>query len=184
MHHLYQNRPYAVQKLDEEDGQHMLSITWLLNDSSIAPKLKLSLYVLDYMLVGTSSSPLVKRLRESGLGSSVIGGGLSTGLLQNTFAIGMKGVQGTNIEKLEQLVFDILQDVVSDGFSEDEIEAAVNSISFQVRTIVCQICSSILSCGTVATISSHLINCYLFSPCAILHIYSFVKYTPAPPLQG
>lgn len=136
MHHLYQSQPYAVNALDSDDGQHMLSITWLLNDAPISQKLYLSFYVLDYMLVGTASSPLIKKLRESGLGSNVIGGGLSTGLLQHTFAIGMKGVHGTNIEKLEQFVFDILGDIVRDGFSEDQIEAAMNSISFQVSIFV------------------------------------------------
>jgi len=132
-HHSYHNSPYAVQKLDEEDGgQHILSITWLLNDSRIAPKRFLSFYVLDYLLVGSPSAPLLRRLRDSGLGTSVIGNGLSTGLLQHTFAIGMKGVKAENIEHLEQLVFGIFQDIASIGFSEEELFAAVNSISFMV----------------------------------------------------
>ena len=131
-HHLYQNRPYPVQKLDSTQGQHMLTITWLLNDEHFNPKVELGLYVLDYLLLGTSSSPMDKRLSESGIGSSIIGGGLSTGLLQSTFAVGMKGVKGEDITKLEELIIQILKDVVKNGFSDDDIEAAMNSIEFQV----------------------------------------------------
>ena len=60
---------------------------------------------MDYLLVGTPSAPLVKRLTESGLRSSVIVDGLSTGLMQSTFVIGMKGVKVGNIKPLEILVF-------------------------------------------------------------------------------
>ncbi len=133
----YEKIPYAVQKIDDSQGQHMLSITWLLNDSKLSPEEKLSLFILNYLLVGSSSAPLVKRLSESNLGKSVIGGGLSTGMLQDTFTIGMKGVQETNVAHVEALIFQILNDIVRDGFAKDEIEAAVNVVEFEVRTCYC-----------------------------------------------
>mmetsp|Transcript_5117 Transcript_5117/g.9713 ORF Transcript_5117/g.9713 Transcript_5117/m.9713 type:complete len:1115 (-) Transcript_5117:1699-5043(-) len=134
-HHLYQSLPYAVQKLDESQGQHMLTITWLLNDSHLHQMQMLAWYALDYLLVGTSSSPLMKRLFESGLGSSVIGNGLNAGLMQNTFAIGMKGILASNITQVEDLILQILRDIERDGFSDDEITAAINSLEFQLREV-------------------------------------------------
>lgn len=133
---LYEKIPYAVQKVDESQGQHMFSMTWLLNDAPLTPDLRLALYVLNYLLVGSSSAPLVKSLSESSLGKSVIGGGLSTGLLQSTFSIGMKGVKETNVAHVEALIFQVLNDIVRDGFTTVEIEAAVNVIEFEVRVVL------------------------------------------------
>ena len=38
-----------------------------------------------------------------------------------------------DIGVLEEFIFQILSDVVIDGFSSEEIEAALNSIEFQLR---------------------------------------------------
>ena len=127
--------PYAVQKIDDHKGQDMFAITWLLNDSQISLKVLLGLYVLDYLLVGTNSSPLQKLLAESGLGTSVIGNGLSTGLLQNTFAIGLEGVKSSDVHVLEEKLLDILTNIAGDGFENNDIEAAMNSIEFQLREV-------------------------------------------------
>ena len=47
-----------------------------------------------------SASFLYKRLIESGLGESVIGGGLDDTLLQNTFSVGLKGVKEADFPKV------------------------------------------------------------------------------------
>jgi Zn-dependent M16 (insulinase) family peptidase len=133
-HHLYQSIPYAVAEETPDEGQHLLLITWLLNDDFFKTQmLELAFYVLDYLLIGTMSSPLNKVLMESDLGSNVIGGGLSPGLLQTTFAVGMKGVKNGDIAELEGTILNVFHDVVKTGFSDGDIEAAMNSIEFQVR---------------------------------------------------
>ena len=90
------------------------------------------MYVLDYLLIGTYSSPFNRELLDTGLGSDIIGYGLDVGLLQTSFAVGMKGVKGSDIVKLEQVILDILEDVADRGFSQEDLDAAMNSIEFQV----------------------------------------------------
>ncbi len=68
----------------------MISVNWLLNDEPLSVKDALALELADDLLVGTSAATLRKALTDSGLGESVIGGGLSSELLQNTFSIGLK----------------------------------------------------------------------------------------------
>jgi len=126
---------YAVQKIDDNQGQDMFAMTWLLNDSHLTQKALLGLYVLDYLLVGTHSAPLQKSLAESELGTSVIGNGFSTGLLQSTFAIGLKGVKGGDVPTLEEKIMETLSNIHQNGFVDDEIEAAMNSIEFQLREV-------------------------------------------------
>lgn len=41
-------------------------------------------------MMGTPASPLYKALIDSGMGSSVIGGGMDDGMLQTTFSVGLK----------------------------------------------------------------------------------------------
>jgi presequence protease len=133
-HHVYQSYPYAVQKLLEDEGQHMFCITWLLNDDHFQAVDEIGWYVLDFLLFGAASSPLRKALTDSGLGT-IIGNGLSTGLLQNTFAVGMKGVKHENVIVVEEKILLILEDIVLKGFDQDDIEAAMNSIEFQLREV-------------------------------------------------
>lgn len=68
----------------------MVSVNWLLNDKPLSVKDTLALELADDLLVGTSAATLRKALTDSGLGESVIGGGLSSELLQNTYSIGLK----------------------------------------------------------------------------------------------
>lgn len=68
----------------------MVSVNWLLNDEPLSVKDTLAIELTDDLLVGTSAATLRKALTDSGLGESVIGGGLSSELMQNTFGIGLK----------------------------------------------------------------------------------------------
>ena len=45
---------------------------------------------LNYLMLGTSASPLRKALNDSGLGESLVGGGLEDELRQPVFSVGLK----------------------------------------------------------------------------------------------
>ena len=51
-------------------------------------------------MLGTSASPLLRALTESGLGERMIGGGLSDELRQPTFSLGLKGVKPEDAQKV------------------------------------------------------------------------------------
>jgi Zn-dependent M16 (insulinase) family peptidase len=59
-----------------------------------------ALSFLDYLLTGTSASPLRKAITDSGLGESIIGGGMDDTLRQPTYSMGLKGVAPDNVEKV------------------------------------------------------------------------------------
>ncbi|CAM9450782.1 unnamed protein product [Chrysoparadoxa australica] len=118
---------------EDSKGKHMVSVNWLINDKPMSPKENLALGVLDDLLVGTSASTLRKALTDSGLGESVIGGGLSDELLQNTYSIGLKGVAPENVKKVEKLVLDTLAKAAQDGFEPTAIEASMNTAEFSMR---------------------------------------------------
>lgn len=133
----YKVVPFAAtskeqNKLEAEKGQGLVSLTWLLNEEEMDAYTDLLFTVLDYLLLGTDSSPLKKSLEHSNLGDSVIADGYESYLLQSTFSVGLKDVSDKAQRSFNKLVMDTLQDIVQNGFDSDDIEAAINTIEFSV----------------------------------------------------
>lgn len=123
--------PYPVTA--DGDKTHMVMVNWLVNDTPFTATDEITIGILDHLLMGTAQSTLYKRVIESGLGSAVTGGGLSDELLQATFAVGLKGVQPDNTEQVQTLILDTLNDIVKEGFSDDDIASAMNTVEFRLR---------------------------------------------------
>jgi Zn-dependent M16 (insulinase) family peptidase len=126
--------PVAADQAGKQGAaKHMVSVNWLLNEEVVPADEQLALRVLSYLLTGSTSSKLYKALIESGLGESTTGGGVSDYLLQSTFSTGMKGVAPDNVSKVEELIHTTLLEVSTNGFEEDAVEAALNTIEFRLR---------------------------------------------------
>ena len=94
----------------------MVMVNWLTHEEPLAAVDELALGVLDHLLMGSTTADLYKPLIESGLGTAVVGGGLSDELKQATFSVGLKGVKPEDVAAVEQLALDTLAKVVGDGF--------------------------------------------------------------------
>ena len=104
------------------------------------PDLNLALSVLEHVLIGLPSSPLRKALVDSGLGEDLTGGGLETDLRQLAFSVGLKGLHAPSVAeaeataaKVEELVLATLRELAETGLHADDIEAAMNSVEFDLR---------------------------------------------------
>jgi Zn-dependent M16 (insulinase) family peptidase len=117
------------------DGKTYVSVNWVLNWDRLDPVEELAVSLLNDMLLGTNASPLRRALEESGLGSSMIGGGLDTSLLQYTFSVGLKDVKDRDVDKVETLVLTTLEKIASEGFTKELIEASINSTEFAMREL-------------------------------------------------
>jgi len=125
-----------VEKYPTEPGApptHMVMLNWLMHEEPLSADDELALGVLDHLLMGTPTSALYKPMIESGLGASLMGGGLSDELKQATFSIGLKGVQPADVPKVEALAIETLKKAAEDGFEADAIEASLNTIEFSLR---------------------------------------------------
>lgn len=125
--------PVSVNEDTPSKDMHMVIVNWLLNDQPFTPTEDLTVRILDQLLLGTVQSMLYKKLIESNYGTTISGGGLSDELLQHTFSIGLKGVHPDNVEKVQSLIVSILQTAVKDGFDNEEVEAAMNTLEFRLR---------------------------------------------------
>lgn len=137
----WQPKKFSVPKIvkgsypvGEAGGKDYVTVNWLLNDAPITGEESLKLNVLDHLLMGTTKSALRKALSDSGLGEDVTGGGLSDELLQATFSVGMKGVDGEEgVEKVRDIIEETLQRLAQEGFEEEDVKASMNAIEFQLR---------------------------------------------------
>jgi Zn-dependent M16 (insulinase) family peptidase len=128
--------PYSVDSADGADANGQLKayvmMNWVLPEFE-DPALTMGLTVLSYALVETPASPLRKALIDSGLGEDVIGGGLATYTRQMTFSAGLKGVDPANTGRVEALILETLERLAAEGFEDDMVEAAMNTIEFTLR---------------------------------------------------
>ena len=124
---------YAVSDGPEEKSKAFVSVNWLLSEDVFDVETQLAFGFLDFLLLGTSGSPLRKALIDSGLGEAICGGGLEDELRQPTFSIGLKGVQKENLVQVEAIVMDTLKQLSKTGFTQSAVEAALNTIEFSLR---------------------------------------------------
>lgn len=124
---------YAVGEDSESGKKNMVALNWLLTDKPLDLETELALGFLDNLLLGTPAAPLRKALMESGLGESIVGGGIEDELRQPQFSIGMKGVADENIQKVEDLIFSTFKKLVDEGFTDEAVEASINSVEFSLR---------------------------------------------------
>eukprot|EP00798_Chlamydomonas_sp_ICE-L_P006877 gene6877-30852_t len=124
---------YAAGDAEDGEAKAYAAVNWVLTDEALDVETELALGFLDFLMMGTSASPLRKALNDSGLGSAVVGGGMDDELKQPVFSVGLKGVDPANVPKVEALVLEELEKLKTNGFSASAIEAAINTIEFSLR---------------------------------------------------
>lgn len=116
----------------EEDGKSFVVSNWALPSPTDAAA-ALHAQILNYILIGASSSPLRKALLESGLGDDLAGSGLETHAQQMFFSTGLRGISRENAGKVAPLIRDTLSDLAQNGIDPRTIEAALNTVEFTLR---------------------------------------------------
>lgn len=130
--------PVTVQKVfDAGEGdttrKTMCAVNWLITEPQ-DDVTKLSLEVLGHLLTGTSAAPLRKALVDSGLGEDLSPGtGFRSGLRQDAFSAGLKGLRVEDAAKVADLVTTVLRHHANEGFTMDQVEASLNTIEFRYR---------------------------------------------------
>ena len=117
---------------DDPEAKCMLTMNWLLDVSTDVEK-ALAFQILEVLLIDMPSSPLRKALLDSGLGEDLAGIGLENDLRQMYFSTGLKGVGSQDLDRVPEFVLATLQELTSKGFDPKAVEAAVNTVEFELR---------------------------------------------------
>ncbi|MDR2124897.1 MAG: insulinase family protein [Desulfovibrio sp.] len=125
--------PFAVSPAGGEEAEKgMVTLNWMgpeTADTELSP----ALCMLEHILLGLPASPLRRALIESGLGEDLAGGGLEDELRQTVFSVGLKGVERSAAGRVEALILSTLRDLAERGLPAAAVEAAVNSVEFDLR---------------------------------------------------
>jgi Zn-dependent M16 (insulinase) family peptidase len=117
---------------EEEGSKGMMTLNWLFDETTDAES-NLAFHILEYVLLGMPGSPLRKALIDSNLGEDLAGGGLGSELRQMYFSTGLKGIDLRDTGKIEPLIRDTLSKLAKKGIDPHTVEAAVNTIEFNLR---------------------------------------------------
>ena len=119
------------EEKDESRRAH-LAVSWLLCESREIEEIFV-LEMLEHILTGLPGSPLRKALMDSGLGDDITGAGLETDLRQAYFSIGLRSIRPEDGDAVETLILDSLASLAENGVPGKAVEAALNSLEFDLR---------------------------------------------------
>ena len=129
------DRYYPLSE-DEDDGEKcQVALSWL-NCRNFEMEEVISLKLINSILLGSAGAPLQKALLESRLGKGLINYyGYDYEPRESYFFVGLEGVKNDNCEKVEKLIVSTLEQVVSDGISQDDIETAIHQLEISTLEI-------------------------------------------------
>ncbi len=122
---------YTFSADGDSNQKGMVMLNWLIDDNRDSTQV-MARELLSYILLGNAAAPLRKALIDSGLGEEVIGG-YESDLLQQTFSVGMKGIDPANAGQVEALILRTLTDLAEQGIDPETIAAALNTFEFSLR---------------------------------------------------
>jgi Zn-dependent M16 (insulinase) family peptidase len=90
--------------------------------------------VLSEVLLANAGSPLRKALIDSGLGTAIAdGSGLNDDYRESVFGAGLKGIDETDSERVQNVVLQTLQRLADQGIDQSQVDAAIHGLEFEKR---------------------------------------------------
>lgn len=127
--------PYPLGQNEDPSKKYQICLAWLTSDIKDTYEI-LILTLLEQILLGNPASPLRKALIDSGLGTALSDGtGFDADNRDTLFACGLKDVKESADGKIEEIIFDVLKNLVTEGIDKKLIESAIHQIEFHRKEI-------------------------------------------------
>ena len=127
---------YPISKDESIEHKTMVNMAWMMSDNTDY-ETSLILEIIAALLVGSAASPLRKALIDSGLGEDLTPvSGIEADLKQLMFCAGLRNTQSSDVQKIEQLIFETLRDIVANGYDTELIEGILHQVEFHGKEIV------------------------------------------------
>ncbi|MAL98675.1 insulinase family protein [Hydrocarboniclastica marina] len=126
---------YGLGEDEDTSGKSHIVMGWLLGHSFDLEQ-NLEAELLASVLLENSASPLQRALEQTELGHAPSPlCGLEDSNREMTFVCGIEGAEPERVAELEQLVLGVIEQVVSEGVSQDRLEAILHQLELQQREI-------------------------------------------------
>ena len=126
---------YPFDQNEDAAKKYQVCLAWLTADIQDTFEV-LVLTLLEQILLGNSASPLRKALIDSALGSALCDGtGFDADNRDTLFVAGLKDVAPAAVEKIEEIIIGVLQDLAEKGIDKNLIDSAIHQIEFHRKEI-------------------------------------------------
>ncbi len=126
---------YPLAKNEDPQKKCQVCAAWLTADISDTFEV-LAMTLLEHILLGNSASPLRKALIDCGLGTALCdASGYVSSYRDTMFACGLKDVEEASADRIQEIIFDVLNHLVEFGVNRDLGESAIHQIEFYRKEI-------------------------------------------------
>lgn len=127
--------PYPLAKNEDPAKKCQICVAWLTADIKDSFEV-LALALLGEIFLGNPGSPLRKALIDSGFGTSLSDGtGFDSDNRDTMFVCGLKDVEESAGPDIERIIFDVLENLASNGIDNKLIESALHQTEFHRKEI-------------------------------------------------
>lgn len=127
---------YPIGKDESLQHKTIVNIAWMMSENTDY-ETSLILEIISSLLVGSAASPLRKALIDSGLGEDLTPvSGIEADLKQLMFCVGLRNTQSSDVQNIENLIFNTLKDIAAKGFDKELIEGVLHQVEFHGKEIV------------------------------------------------
>lgn len=124
---------YPLDKSEDPAKKSQVCVAWLTADINDSFEV-LVLALLGHILLGNAASPLRKALIDSKLGSALCDvTGFDSDNRDTLFACGLKDVDPDDAAQIESIIFNTLNDLVTNGVEKELIDTAIHQIEFRKK---------------------------------------------------
>ncbi|MFO8086147.1 MAG: insulinase family protein [Desulfobacterales bacterium] len=126
---------YPLSKSEDPSKKCQVALAWLQADILDTFEV-LVLSILEQILIGNPASPLRKALIDSGLGAALSdASGYGADMRDTMFSVGLKGVELSSAETIENLILETLKDLAANGIDPQLVESAIHQIEFHRKEV-------------------------------------------------
>ena len=126
---------YPLDKNEDPSKKCQLCMAWLTADIK-DPFEVLILTILEQILLGNSASPLRKALIDCKLGTALCDGtGFDANNRDTMFVCGLKDVEESAADKINSIIFNVLEDLSKNGIDKKMIESAIHQLEFHRKEV-------------------------------------------------
>jgi Zn-dependent M16 (insulinase) family peptidase len=126
---------YALAPSEDPARKSQVCLAWLVGDVRNSFDV-LVFAVLEQILIGNSASPLRKALMDSGLGTALSDGtGFDADNRDTLFACGLKDTDEASADRIEKMIFEVLDNLVKEGIERELVDSAIHQIEFHRKEI-------------------------------------------------
>ena len=126
---------YALAPSEDPARKGQVCLAWLVGDVHDTFHV-LAFSALEQVLIGNAGSPLRKALMDSGLGSALSDAtGFDADNRDTLFSCGLKDTDESAADRIEALIFEVLNQLVKEGIEKELVDSAIHQIEFHRKEI-------------------------------------------------